>query len=81
MSYEKDIPRKVKCPCGDGYVICESESNDWGQVRDHEPYIDCLKCKMCYDLLSESYLAKFNNVVKVYYLVKKDTNEKIKLDL
>ena len=34
MSYEKNIPVKTKCPCGEGFIIQESKSNDWLQVKD-----------------------------------------------
>ena len=80
MSYEKDIPTKVKCPCGEGFIIAESASNDWGQVKEYPPYIECNNCKNKFTIGNEYYNPKPGHDKTIYYLVNNDTKERIKLN-
>ena len=81
MSYEKNIPVKTKCPCGEGFIIQESKSNDWLQVKDLKLYIDCPTCREKYELKSEYFCPKPMHDVTIYYLIDKNTGEKIKLNI
>lgn len=58
MSYERDIPTIIKCQCGKGKIIKESESNEWGQIKEYGPYIDCEECRKIYDI---SVIARSQN--------------------
>lgn len=81
MSYELDFSKKIKCPCGEGIIIYETESNDWGQIREKGPYIKCLKCEKDYKIETEFLSPKPKHDYKLYYLVNNKTGEKIKIDI
>lgn len=81
MSYERDIPTIIKCQCGKGKIIKESESNEWGQIKEYGPYIDCEECRKIYDIKSEYYCPKPKHEFTIYYLVNKKTGKKIKIDI
>ncbi len=81
MSYEKDIPTKVVCPCGEGFIVKESESNDFGQIKEFSPYIDCPNCKNNYSIVSEYFCPKPKHDFTIYYIVNNKTKEKTKINI
>lgn len=43
MSWEEDYRRYSKCPCGKGYIVSKSSSNDWGKTRSYT-FSNCKEC-------------------------------------
>lgn len=68
MSYEVDYTKECKCPCGNGTIKYESESNDWGQTREHIS-ICCPICKDNFKIESKYYCPKPKHDYEVHYLV------------
>ena len=69
MGYELDCKRKVKCPCGNGYILNEMYSNDWMQTKE-KIYILCDICSAKYDIQS-LYYRRSGETRSNYYLVPK----------
>ena len=81
MSYEKDSSMMIKCPCKKGYIILEREISDWGQIKEHDPIIDCDVCSNKYYIESKYVCPKPRHDYTIYYLVDKKTKSKKIIDL
>ena len=65
MSYDKDSHEVMPCPCGNGTVVAEYFSNEWGQTRENV-YIQCVKCRAEYEV---SHMGHHKNGLYVSYSV------------
>lgn len=66
--------RITKCPCGKGKIVQCVKENDWNQVREETPYIDCPECSQKYKIESKSVSSNKpeRGTWTYYYLVPKD---------
>ena len=71
MSWES-YTKRVKCPCGKGYITQEEESDDWGRTRRYTPIIDCPDCASKYEVEeTHSFCCKWDGDGISYYLTSK----------
>lgn len=68
MSYELDSTRKMKCPCGKGYIVEKNYSDDWGRFKNDFSII-CNDCKEKYHIEKWSYTKPDGEYVSISYLV------------
>lgn len=66
--------RITKCPCGKGKIVQCIKEDDWNQVREETPYIDCPECSQKFKIESESFSSckPERGTWTYYYLVLKD---------
>ncbi len=82
MSWETISTKKIKCPCGKGFIEQETKGDDWNRYEDEIPVILCEDCSKKYKIESKYFCPKPKHDYTIYYCVNKDNeNEKIKLDL
>ncbi len=75
MSWDHDI-RKIKCPCGKGFISQESRSDDWGRTEHYPPSINCPECAQKYKIETVRYFCyKWDGDGVSYYLTPKDYPE------
>lgn len=75
MSWEYDI-RKIKCPCGNGFISQESRSDDWGRTENYVPTIECPECSQKYKIETEQHFCyKWDGDGISYYITPKDYPE------
>ena len=79
MSYEVIREKEVDCPCGKGKVRQVVKENDWFQQKEFFE-IQCDECKEKYRVITETFIPKPKHDVTRYFLIDKDTEEKIPLD-
>ena len=44
MSWETISTKKIKCPCGKGFIKQETKGDDWNRYEDETPVIMCDDC-------------------------------------
>ena len=77
MSWEIDSQYKTKCPCGNGEIIQDVKSDDWGRVNSSKPIIKCDECCHKYKVIeihNQSY-RKWEGTNNEYHLVRIDFHE------
>jgi hypothetical protein len=76
MSWDTDY-RKEKCPCGKGYIVQETRSDDWNRTEDGRPLIECEECKKKYKVAEVHYFElPWRGDGVAYYLVPIDLQDK-----